>query len=85
MWYIPPVFGNGNIHGLSLIGDHSGYEDVQVDSIPALFVPASGDSSISNLVWIDEQDGLIFSIDSTLEKSVILHIAEHIELSQSTN
>ena len=70
---------------LSLIGDHSGYEEVQVDSIPALFVPASGDSSISNLVWIDEQDGLLFSIDSTLEKSVILHIAECIELSQSTN
>ena len=70
---------------LSLIGDHSGFEEVQMGSFTALFVPASRDSSISNLVWIDEQNGLMFSVDSTLEKSVMLHIAESIELSQSPN
>ena len=70
---------------LSLIGDHSGYEEVHVNQFTALFVPANGASSISNLVWIDEQNGLIFSVGSTLEKSVMLHIAESIELLQSPN
>lgn len=70
---------------LSLIGDHSGCEEVNVNQFIALFVPANGASSVSNLVWIDEQNGLIFSVGSTLEKSVMLHIAESIELLQSPN
>ena len=70
---------------LSLIGDHSGYEEVHINQFAALFVPANGTSGISNLVWIDEQNGLMFSVDSTLEKSVMLHIAESIELSHSPN
>lgn len=77
------IHHNGTL--LSLIGDHSGYEEVSVNQFTALFVPANGDSGISNLVWIDEQNGLVFSVDSTLEKSVMLHIAESIELSQSPN
>lgn len=77
------IYHNGTL--LSLIGDHSGYEEVGVNQFTALFVPANGDSGISNLVWIDEQNGLVFSVDSTLEKSVMLHIAESIELSQSPN
>lgn len=77
------VYHSGTV--LSLIGDHSGYEEVNVNQFTALFVSANGDSSVSNLVWIDEQNGLIFSVGSTLEKSVMLHIAESIELSQSPN
>ena len=70
---------------LSLIGDHSGYEEVHVNQFTALFVPVDGNSGISNLVWMDEQNGLMFSVGSTLEKSVMLHIAESIELLQSPN
>ena len=70
---------------LSLIGDHSGCEEVHINQFAALFVPADGNSGISNLVWIDEQNGLMFSVGSTLEKSVMLHIAESIELLQSPN
>ena len=70
---------------LSLIGDHSGYEEVHVNQFTALFVPTDGNSGISNLVWIDEQNWLMFSVGSTLEKSVMLHIAESIELLQSPN
>ena len=77
------VYRSGTV--LSLIGDHSDYEEVHINQFTALFVPANGNSGISNLVWIDEQNGLMFSIDSTLEKSVMLHIAENIELSQSPN
>ena len=77
------VYHSGTV--LSLIGDHSGYEEVHVNQFTALFVPTDGNSGISNLVWIDEQNGLMFSVDSTLEKSVMLHIAESIELLQSPN
>ncbi len=77
------IYHHGTL--LSLIGDHSGYEEVKVGSFTALFVPASGESSINNLVWIDDQNELIFSVDSTLEKSVMLHIADSLELLQSTN
>lgn len=77
------VYHSGTV--LSLIGDHSGCEEVNVNQFIALFVPANGASSVSNLVWIDEQNGLIFSVGSTLEKSVMLHIAESIELLQSPN
>lgn len=69
---------------VSFVGDHSGYEEVKVGSFTALFIPASGNDDISNLIWIDEPNRLVFSVDSTLEKSVMLHIAESIELSQST-
>lgn len=77
------VYHSGTV--LSLIGDHSGYEEVHVNQFAALFVPADGNSGISNLVWMDEQNGLMFSVGSTLEKSVMLHIAESIELLQSPN
>ena len=77
------VYNSGTV--LSLIGDHSGYEEVHVNQFTALFVPADGNSGISNLVWIDEQNWLMFSVGSTLEKSVMLHIAESIELLQSPN
>ena len=77
------VYHSGTV--LSFIGDRSGYEEVHVNQFTALFVPADGNSGISNLVWIDEQNGLMFSVGSTLEKSVMLHIAESIELLQSPN
>ncbi|MFQ8837839.1 MAG: DUF4367 domain-containing protein [Oscillospiraceae bacterium] len=77
------VYHSGTV--LSLIGDHSGYEEVHVNQFTALFVPVDGNSGISNLVWMDEQNGLMFSVGSTLEKSVMLHIAESIELLQSPN
>lgn len=77
------VYHSGTV--LSLIGDRSGYEEVHVNQFTALFVPVDGNSGISNLVWMDEQNGLMFLVGSTLEKSVMLHIAESIELLQSPN
>lgn len=38
-------------------------------------------SVVYNLVWIDETRGIVFTINSTLEKNVILHIAESAFLS----
>lgn len=39
----------------------------------------------SCLIWIDEEQGVVFFIDSNLEKSVILHIAEGVTLANLTN
>lgn len=38
-------------------------------------------SVVYNLVWIDETRGIVFTINSTLEKDVILRIAESASLS----
>lgn len=55
-----------------------------VNGIAADYYPA-GNSETNDLIWIDEEQGIVFAINSTLEKEVILHIAESISLSDSTN
>lgn len=41
----------------------------------------SSDANISNaLIWFDESNRIVFTIDSTLNADVILHIAENIKL-----
>lgn len=58
-------------------------ESCTVNGIVADFYPA-GDSGTNNLVWIDETRGIVFTINSTLEKDVVLHIAESAALSNMT-
>lgn len=43
-----------------------------------------GVSGTSSLVWMDEQNGVVLYIDSSLEKSVVLHIANSVRLANST-
>ena len=58
-------------------------ESCTVNGIAADFYPA-GDSDTNNLVWVDETRGIVFTINSTLEKGVVLHIAESVSLFNST-
>ena len=53
-----------------------------VNGIAADYYPA-GNSETSNLIWIDEKQGIVFAIEGTLEKEVILHIAESVSLSDT--
>ena len=55
-----------------------------VNGIAADYYPANN-SGTDNLIWIDEEHGIVFTINSMLEKDVILHIAESVSLSDSTN
>ena len=58
-------------------------EPCTVNGMTADYYPIS-DSGTSNLIWIDESQGVVFTINSTLEKGVVLHIAESVSLFNST-
>ena len=58
-------------------------EPCTVNGMTADYYPIS-DSGTSNLIWIDESQGVVFTINSTLEKDVVLHIAESVSLFNST-
>ena len=58
-------------------------EPCTVNGMTADYYPIS-ESGTSNLIWIDEVQGVVFTISSTLEKDVILHIAESVSLSNVT-
>ncbi len=50
----------------------------------AEFYAADSFSALNTLIWFDESENLFFSIDSTLEKDVILHIFRSIVLDDNT-
>ena len=56
---------------------------VEVNGLPGeLYI--SNDTDISNvLIWFDESNRIVFTIDSTLAPNVILHIAENVKLYKS--
>lgn len=59
-------------------------EKLTVNGMEADFYPADNFSMTNYLIWFDEVRNTVFSIDSDLEKSVILHIAESVDLEDST-
>ena len=56
------------------------YEDVYFKESIAKFYPSENKSDASVLLWIDDKKDIVFFINSNLEKSVIISIAEHINL-----
>lgn len=59
-------------------------EKVTVWGKPAEFYNADDYSSQNNLIWFAFDDQVVLVVNSNLEKSVILHIAESIVLSEPT-
>lgn len=70
---------------LSIFGSQEYAEEFDLHGYTARYIPADETSSFNSLVWLDENNGILFSIGSTLGKDDMLHIAESLELSQSTN
>jgi len=69
-----------------------GYDDAPAPTREPCFVNGNaadyylpGDSGSNNLIWIDEEQGIIFTIASSLEKDVTLHIAESVSLVDPPN
>lgn len=58
-------------------------EHCTINGIEGEYYPSSN-SGTSNLIWVGTEQGILFAIDSTLEKPVILHIAESVSLTDST-
>lgn len=60
------------------------YKKVTVDGIQADFYQALNPGETNNLIWIDEDEGVVFEIDGFLDETVIMRIAESIILTNST-
>ena len=58
-------------------------ESCVIKGMEGHYYPADNAHS-SCLIWIDERQGIVLLIDSNLEKSVILHIAENVSLVNHT-
>lgn len=67
-----------------LISESTVYESVTVNGTKADFYHADELSNTNNLIWFDESKRIVFSINSTLDQSVMLHIAEGVVLEDST-
>lgn len=80
----PPA---GNIFHPATAGDADGavpaLKHCTINGIEGEYYPSSN-SGTSNLIWVGTEQGILFAIDSTLEKPVILHIAESVSLTDST-
>lgn len=70
---------------LTIVHGDANYDirTVEVNGLPGeLYI--SNDTDISNvLIWFDESNRIVFTIDSTLAPNVILHIAENVKLYKS--
>ena len=66
-------------------GDDSERETVYIREVPADFYPADETSFSNNLIWIDEYEGIVFLLDSNLEKEVMLRIADSVTLRNMSN
>ena len=71
-------------HKELLISESTIYESVTVNGIKADFYQADELSDTNNLIWFDESKRVVFYIDSALDQSVMLHIAEGVVLEDST-
>ena len=67
---------------LSIFGSQEYAEEFDLHGYTARYIPADETSSFNSLVWLDENNGVLFSIGSTLDKDDILHIADSIKLSK---
>lgn len=71
--------------GLTIVHGDANYDirTVEVNRLPGeLYI--SNDTDISNvLIWFDESNRIVFTVDSTLTPDVILHIAENVKLGKS--
>ncbi len=60
-------------------------ENVSINGMDGKFYSKGSGSNTNNLIWFDNNLGIYFSINSSLNKSVIMHIAQCLELANSTN
>jgi len=58
--------------------------EIEFDGKSIEFYPAEEGSTTNNMVWIDEETDILFMLNGTIEKSVMLAIIENIKLVDST-
>ena len=60
-------------------------EPVTVNGISGYYYPSGKEDEANDLIWIDEEQSIVFSVSAFAEKDVILHMAESTELLKPTN
>lgn len=59
--------------------------EVTVDGMRGIFYQSKSPTRFNELFWFDDEHDVAFQLSSSLEKSVMLHIAENVCLVNSTN
>lgn len=59
--------------------------EVTVDGMRGMFYQSKTPAQFNELFWFDDDHDIAFQLSSSLEKSVMLHIAENVRLGNSTN
>lgn len=56
-----------------------------INNAEGVYYPPEQEGNSSDLLWFDNERGIAFAINSSLDKPVILHIAERVVLAHPTN
>lgn len=59
--------------------------EVTVDGMRGMFSQSKTSAQFNELFWFDDDHDVAFQLSSSLEKSVMLHIAKNVRLGNSTN
>lgn len=70
----------------NIMADAANYthKTVSINGIQADFYQASNPAETNNLIWIDENAGIVFQFNGFLNETVMVHIAESIIFTNST-
>lgn len=69
---------------IGMMTGSSEHKTVDIHGIQADFYQASDPGAVNYLILVDEDAGIVFQIESVLDKSVMVHIAESIVLADTT-
>lgn len=69
---------------IGMMTGSSEHKTVDIHGIQADFYQASDPGAVNYLILVNEDAGIVFQIESVLDKSVIVHIAESIVLADPT-
>lgn len=72
----------GSAHGVLL--ESMTVKDVMVGGCPGQLYRSQDPAQSSAVIWMDEEAGLLFSIDAFAEESVLLHMAASVSLEDPT-
>lgn len=74
------VYSSNMHYGLLGLDSEYAYQELEVNGCPAQFYGSLDGTDTNNLVWIDEDGGILFTLNGYLDLDVMVHIAESIKL-----
>lgn len=68
----------------AVLDEMMGPEEVTTGGMRGIFYQSKAPTRFNELFWFDDEHNIAFQLSSSLEKSVMLHIAENVSLANST-